>query len=111
MIASIVLAIFWVGGDVDGAEVPVEGAMQTSSITVTVLAFFCSALAIAMIAVIAGIGGGVIFTPLMLAITRWDSLVVRGTGLIVAMFSGLISTGMLYQKRARQLKLCMTLTR
>lgn len=46
-----------------------------------------------MVAVIGGIGGGVLFTPFMLAFTSVDSLIVRATGLIVAMFSGLVSTG------------------
>jgi len=110
MVASIVLAYFGLAVLSMVPEVPVEGAMQTSSITLTVLAFFLLSVAIAMIAVIAGIGGGVIFTPLMLAFTSVDSLVVRGTGLIVAMFSGLISTGIFIKKGLGNYRLCMTLT-
>jgi uncharacterized protein len=37
--------------------------------------------------------GGVIFTPIMLGFTSIDSLVIRATGLVVAMFGGLISSG------------------
>jgi len=110
MVASIVLAYFGLAVLSMVPEVPVEGAMQTSSITLIVLAFFLLSVAIAMIAVIAGIGGGVIFTPLMLAFTSVDSLVVRGTGLIVAMFSGLISTGIFIKKGLGNYRLCMTLT-
>lgn len=110
MISSIVLAYFGLAVLSLVPEVPVEGAMQTSSITLIVLAFFLLSVAIAMIAVIAGIGGGVIFTPLMLAFTSVNSLVVRGTGLIVAMFSGLISTGIFIKKGLGNYKLCMTLT-
>jgi uncharacterized membrane protein YfcA len=63
-----------------------------------------------MISVIAGIGGGVIFTPIMLAFTGVNSVVVRGTGLIVAMFSGLISTGIFIKKRIGNYRLCLILT-
>ena len=54
---------------------------------------------------IAGIGGGVIYTPLMLGFTSIDSLVIRSTGLIVAMFSGLISTGPFMRKGLSPIKL------
>ena len=47
---------------------------------------------IAIVAVIGGVGGGVIFTPVMLAFTSIDTLVIRSTGLVVAMFSGLVSS-------------------
>lgn len=110
MIASIVLAYFGLAVLSLVPVVPVEGAMPTSSITLTVLAFFMLSVAIAMISVIAGIGGGVIFTPLMLAFTGVDSLVVRGTGLIVAMFSGLISTGIFIKKGLGNYKLSTMLT-
>lgn len=75
-----------------GAETP-AGGMSTMQIGVISLGFFLLSFAIAIIAVIAGIGGGVLFTPIMLAFTSVDSLIVRATGLIVAMFSGLVSTG------------------
>lgn len=110
MIASIVLAYFGLAVLSMVPETPTEGAMPTSSIALIVLAFFLLSVAIAMISVVAGIGGGVIFTPLMLAFTSVDSLVIRGTGLIVAMFSGLISTGIFIKKRLGNYKLCMTLT-
>lgn len=110
MVSSIILAYFGLFVLSMVPQVPTEGAMQTSSIALVVFAFFLLSVAIAMISVIAGIGGGVIFTPLMLAFTGIDSLVVRGTGLIVAMFSGLISTGIFLKKGLGNYKLCMTLT-
>ncbi len=61
---------------------------------IVVLSFLFSTL-IATVAVVAGIGGGVLFTPVMLAFTSIDTLLIRATGLVVAMFSGLISTGRL----------------
>ena len=110
MVSSIILAYFGLFVLSMVPQAPTAGAMQTSSISLVVLAFFLLSAAIAMISVIAGIGGGVIFTPLMLAFTGIDSLLVRGTGLIVAMFSGLISTGIFLKKGLGNYKLCMTLT-
>lgn len=75
-----------------------------SSIDLIVLSFLCSVL-IAVIAVIAGVGGGVIFTPILLAFTSIDTLIIRSTGLIVAMFSGLVSTGPLMRKGLADVKL------
>jgi uncharacterized membrane protein YfcA len=63
-----------------------------------------------MVAVLAGIGGGVIFTPVMMAFTPVNSVVIRATGLIVAMFSGLISTGIFMKKGLGNFKMCITLT-
>jgi uncharacterized membrane protein YfcA len=63
-----------------------------------------------MVAVIAGIGGGVIFTPVMMAFTPVNSVVIRATGLIVAMFSGLISTGIFMKKGLGNFRMCITLT-
>ena len=77
------------------------------SIALLSLGFFLLSFVIASIAVAGGIGGGVLFTSLMLAFTPIDSLIVRGTGLVVAMFSGLISTGPLMKSGLGNLKLAM----
>jgi len=74
------------------AETP-EGGMAGGVVVTWLFAFFVLSTAIAVLGVLGGIGGGVMFTPIMLAFTPVDSLIIRGTGLIVAMFSGLISTG------------------
>ena len=87
-----------------GAAIP-PGGMALTSITVLLFGFFLLSFGIAIIAVLAGIGGGVIFTPIMLAFTPVDSLIVRATGLIVAMFSGLISTGPFMKSGVGNLKL------
>jgi uncharacterized membrane protein YfcA len=84
--------------------------MVNSTIVLILFGFFMLSVAIAMISVIAGIGGGVIFTPIMLAFTGVNSVVVRGTGLIVAMFSGLISTGIFIKKHIGNYRLCLILT-
>ena len=89
-----------------GVETP-EGAMSGSAIWGWILGFFLLSFAIALVAVIGGIGGGVLFTPFMLAFTPVDSLIVRATGLIVAMFSGLVSTGPFMRGGLANLKICI----
>lgn len=88
----------------------VQGEMSTGLIALIILAFFVLSTVIAMIAVIAGIGGGVIFTPIMLAFTDINSLIVRGTGIIVAMFSGPISIGIFTKKRLTNYRLSLVMT-
>ena len=92
------------------SEKPSAGEMETLTVVLWMAAFFLISFAIAMVAVLAGIGGGVIFTPVMMAFTPVDSVVIRATGLIVAMFSGLISTGVFMKKGLGHFKLCVTLT-
>jgi uncharacterized membrane protein YfcA len=89
-----------------GAETP-AGGMSGGTIWGWLLGFFLLSFAIALVAVIGGIGGGVLFTPFMLAFTSVDSLIVRATGLIVAMFSGLISTGPFMRGGLANLKICI----
>ena len=89
-----------------GAETP-AGGMSGKAIWGWLLGFFLLSFAIAMVAVIGGIGGGVLFTPFMLAFTSVDSLIVRATGLIVAMFSGLVSTGPFMRGGLANLRICI----
>ncbi|MEZ4358529.1 MAG: sulfite exporter TauE/SafE family protein, partial [Eubacteriales bacterium] len=110
MIAATILSYFGIGVLALVPEDVLTGHMTTASIFLILLAFFLLSVAIAMIAVVAGIGGGVIFTPIMLAFTNVDSVIIRGTGLIVAMFSGLISTGIFIKKGIGNYKLCLVLT-
>lgn len=79
--------------------------LSPSSMWLIIVGSFLISTAIAIIAVIAGIGGGVIFTPIMLAFTSMDSLVIRATGLVVAMFGGLISSGPFMKTKLANLKL------
>ena len=46
---------------------------------------------IGIFAVLAGVGGGVIFTPLLMGFTNIDSLIIRTTGLFIAMAGALIA--------------------
>ena len=79
--------------------------LSPSSMWLIIVGSFLISTAIAIIAVIAGIGGGVIFTPIMLGFTSMDSLVIRATGLVVAMFGGLISSGPFMKTNLASLKI------
>lgn len=46
---------------------------------------FVASLVIGVVAAMAGVGGGVVFTPLMLAFTQMDTTVIRAAGLALAM--------------------------
>ena len=81
-----------------GADVELAGILFGS---------FVLSVVIAIVAVIGGVGGAVIFTPVMLGFTNIDTLVVRATGLIVAMFSGLVSSGPLMRSGLADIKLVM----
>ena len=81
-----------------------SGFSGLSGVDLILLSFLLSVL-VAIISVIAGVGGGVIFTPLMLAFTSIDTLIIRSTGLVVAMFSGLVATGPFMRKGLADIKL------
>ena len=104
MALVLILSYIAMGLIAAGIETPAEG-MSAWVILGILLGCFLLSFAIALVAVIAGIGGGVIFTPIMLAFTPINSVIIRGTGLIVAMFSGLISTGPFMRSGLANLKL------
>jgi uncharacterized membrane protein YfcA len=110
MVASVILSFAGLGLLSLVPRELASGEMANTGIAAILFGLFMLSVAIAMISVIAGIGGGVIFTPIMLAFTGVNSVVVRGTGLIVAMFSGLISTGIFIKKRIGNYRLCLILT-
>jgi uncharacterized membrane protein YfcA len=93
----IVMAVF---SKVQGTQI-----LDPLSMWLIIVGSFLISTAIAIIAVIAGIGGGVIFTPIMLGFTSMDSLVIRATGLVVAMFGGLISSGPFMKSRLANLRI------
>jgi len=73
-------------------------ALSSSGAWNLVVGSFLMSLVIAIVAVLGGVGGGVLYTPVMLGFTSVDSLLVRSTGLVVAMFSGLVSSGPFMRK-------------
>ena len=108
IVMLVVLVLSYVGLALIGwgAETP-PGGMSGGAIWGWVFGFFLLSFGIALVAVIGGIGGGVLFTPFMLAFTSVDSLIVRATGLIVAMFSGLVSTGPFMKQGLANLRICI----
>ena len=87
----------------------ISAGMNYGVIGLWLLAFFLISFSIALVSVLAGIGGSIIFTPVMMAFTPVNSLVIRATGLIIAMFGGLISTGVFMKKGIGNLKMCLIL--
>ena len=83
-------------------------AVQDS--VIIIFTFFMISFFIAIISVMAGIGGGILFTPIMMAFSSIDANIIKTTGLIVAMFSGLISSGPLMKSGLANLRLCLLLT-
>ena len=65
--------------------------MMGMSPAVFVLTMFLVCTFIGIVAVLAGVGGGVIFTPLLMGFTPIDSYVIRATGLTVAMAGALVA--------------------
>lgn len=78
--------------------------LSATSIWGIVFGSFLLSTAVAILAVIVGIGGGVLFTPIVMAFTSIDTLIVRATGLVVAMFSGLVSSGPFMKKGLADVK-------
>ena len=92
------------------SQAPGADEMGNAAITLWLLAFFLISFSLAVVSVIAGIGGGVIFVPVMMAFTPVNSLVIRATGLVVTMFSALMSTGIFMKKGLANFKMCLILT-
>ena len=76
VLTIVAYAIMGMFSQVTGTEV----LSAWSAWSIIVVSFLLS-LFIAIIAVLGGVGGGVIFTPIMLGFTSVDTLLVRSTGL------------------------------
>ena len=102
LIGLSIIAYFIMGAfnQLEGA-----GALGGGAAFMLVLSSFILSTLIAIIAVIAGVGGGVLFTPIMMAFTSIDTLIIRSTGLVVAMFSGLVSSGPFMRKGLADVKI------
>lgn len=89
------------------SKIPSTPVLSSSFISGIIIVSFVLSTIIAIVAVIAGIGGGVLYTPIMLGFTNIDTLIIRATGLVVAMFSGLISTGPFMRKGLSEIKIVL----
>jgi uncharacterized membrane protein YfcA len=89
----LVLALLLVSsGRVHAAETFSE-AEQTAGLSPITFAliFLVVCTVIGVIAVLGGVGGGVVFTPLMMGFTPFDSYIIRATGLFIAMCGSLVA--------------------
>ncbi len=95
--AYIIMAVF---SSVSETEV-----LSATSILWILLGSFLISTFIAILAPVVGVGGGVIFTPIMMGFTSIDTMLIRATGLVVAMFSGLVSGGPFFKKGLANIKI------
>jgi uncharacterized membrane protein YfcA len=79
--------------------------MSPVSVYAWVSGLFFVSLAIGFIGTLAGIGGGVIWSPIAMAFTPMDSVIIRAAGLVVAMFNALVATGPLARTGLCNIKL------
>jgi uncharacterized membrane protein YfcA len=87
------------------SQVSDTSALSGDGAWALIIGSFLMSLVIAIVAVVGGVGGGVLYTPVMLGFTAVDSLLVRTTGLVVAMFSGLVSSGPFMRKGLADIRL------
>jgi len=74
-------------------KAPPDTAVTPFYVSAWVSGLFFASLGIGFIGTLAGIGGGVIWSPIAMAFTPMDSVIIRASGLVVAMFNALVATG------------------
>ncbi len=90
--ASIVVYVGWLLISMS-IEAPPDAAVSTFYVSAWVSGLFLASLGIGFIGTLGGIGGGVIWSPVAMAFTPMDSVIIRASGLVVAMFNALVATG------------------
>jgi uncharacterized membrane protein YfcA len=78
------------GGAVYAADGVNQATLGLNPVTFALL-FLGICLGIGIIAVLGGVGGGVVFTPIMMGFTPIDSFIIRATGLFIAMCGSLVA--------------------
>lgn len=88
------------------------GAAETASDTtlgmnplVFILGFFLACVVIGIVAVLSGVGGGVVYTPIMMGFTPINPFIIRGTGLVVAMAGALVAARPFLKKAVANIRL------
>ncbi len=87
-IAMSLMMLLLFSGQVLAAEVDSTMGMTPE---VFFAVFLVITIVIGIVAVLGGVGGGVVFTPLMMGFTPIDSYIIRATGLFVAMAGALVA--------------------
>jgi uncharacterized membrane protein YfcA len=93
IVTALVLALlFFCAGTAYAADTSnqVESTINLSPVTFALI-FLGICMVIGVIAVLGGVGGGVVFTPLMMGFTPFDSFIIRATGLFIAMCGSLVA--------------------
>jgi hypothetical protein len=81
--------------------------MGISAVTFFII-LLVSCTLIGIFAVLAGVGGGVIFTPVFMGFTSIDSYVIRSTGLFVAMAGALVAARPFLRRGIANIRLLFT---
>lgn len=89
----LILIFLFSAAEIYATQQTAEATQQTIGMSpiLFLLILLIGCLAIGILAVLAGVGGGVIFTPVMMDFTPIDSFIVRATGLLVAMAGALVA--------------------
>ena len=109
MVSILVASYTAIAATAFGAEIPEEG-MSRLNIFALLAGLTMISFVMAFFAAVSGVGGGVLFTPVMLAFTPVDSLIIRATGVIFAMFTGLTSTGPLMKRGLANLRMSIAMS-
>lgn len=88
-------------------KAPPEAANTTFYISAWISGFFFISLGVGFLGTLCGIGGGVLWSPIAMAFTPMNSVVIRGCGLIVAMFNGLVASGPLMKRGLGNIRLVL----
>ncbi|MBN2526459.1 MAG: sulfite exporter TauE/SafE family protein [Deltaproteobacteria bacterium] len=88
------------------AAIGTEASALSPTLFFVGLILVCAAIGI--FAVLAGVGGGVIFTPLFMGFTNIDSYIIRSTGLFVATVGALIAARPFLRKGIANIRLLYT---
>jgi uncharacterized membrane protein YfcA len=90
--AALVIYVGWLLISLS-LKAPPEATVSPFYVSAWVSGLFFASLGIGFIGTLAGIGGGVIWSPIAMAFTPMDSVIIRASGLVVAMFNALVATG------------------
>ncbi len=71
------------------------------------ITFFIITTLMGIVAVLAGIGGGVVYTPIMMGFTPINSFIIRGTGLLVAMAGAVVAGRPFLRRGVANIKLLL----
>ncbi|MFO8010018.1 MAG: sulfite exporter TauE/SafE family protein [Dehalococcoidia bacterium] len=99
------------GGEAAAVDTETAVSGDDAALGLSPIAFFFIIFAICtvigMIAVLGGVGGGVVFTPLFMGFTPIDSFIIRATGLFVAMCGALVAARPFLRKGLANIRILM----